>query len=473
MSESPEHFPTPADDASDDVFVSPQDDLPPGQLGASPLDTAARVRKPKRMRALLVLLAGALTIILVMVFASKRSVTPAPVAPGTVNPNGMVVAPVTTRPVNVDSLTMAKPTSSSASSSTLDPLEVVNAGRGDMPTPPMSGPQASGAPPGSPPVVYDPTGNSARPDPTGAPQGVAPGAASDPFGAVLPPATPPGSFQGRNGESVLPGAQDEAGAAEQRLRLKAQEHAAKEAALIEYRKTEEARLKANTLIAENSSLARPGASGVPSRFGAPSTAGSMGGAQAGAGLAGTGTATDILPGTRVEAMTVSEFIGDIEGGGQVEVRLTAPLRSRGHLILPAGTRGFGTASGGTPRPGQPARVTLTVSVFVTPQGDVIRNLSAKGLDPRTLAFSIPAKAMNRYPQRIVRGVLATSVDLALTNGQTQRPSAFEQPSLRDQALNDARRRLGALIGGPIGDENSQPATVTLPANTMIVLSFGN
>jgi type IV secretory pathway VirB10-like protein len=195
-----------------------------------------------------------------------------------------------------------------------------------------------------------------------------------------------------------------------------------------------------------------------------------------AGLEGGTPATtantyDLLPGTKISAVLMSDYRSNLSGG-RVEARLTQPLRSRtGAVILPAGTRAFGTASAENGRPGSPATVAIRFDIFVTPQNQVIRDLAGSAGDARTGAMSIAAMTDNHYVERVLRGATSTAVGLALTQN-TQRTSVFEQPSQRDMVIADARARAEAIISGPIGDEGSVGPSVRLERDTPFVIIFG-
>lgn len=195
------------------------------------------------------------------------------------------------------------------------------------------------------------------------------------------------------------------------------------------------------------------------------------------GTASTGgrdaaTGLEVTPGLKVQAITVSEFIAGQQGGGVVEARLTSALRDRGRLVLPAGTRAFGEARATNWSPGRDARVSITFHTFVTPNGQVLRNqLTAMAADPQTLAMSVRGSVDHNYLSKIARGGAATAIDLFLTQDAARR-SVFDAPSPRDQALADARERLGNVLGADIGDETTDRPVVTLPAQTPLMLVFG-
>jgi hypothetical protein len=186
-----------------------------------------------------------------------------------------------------------------------------------------------------------------------------------------------------------------------------------------------------------------------------------------------GTSADaVTPGLRVAAVTTSEFIADQEGSGTVEARLVAPLRDRGEVILPAGTRAFGRAQATNYQVGNDARVSIEFTTFVTPDGRVIRDqIKASAADPITLARSVAAKVDHQMAGRVLRGGAATMIDFALTANSQQR-SVFDAPTPRDEAITDARKRLSNMLGATVGDERSQRPRVFLPIETSVTLIFG-
>lgn len=183
----------------------------------------------------------------------------------------------------------------------------------------------------------------------------------------------------------------------------------------------------------------------------------------------------ILPGTRVSAITTTEFIADQDGSGAVEARLTTSLRSKdGRTILPAGTRAFGQARASENSAGG-ARVAITFSVFVTPQGRIYReNLSAKAADPETFAMSVKAKTDHRFIKRVVSGLAATAIDYAMTSSDDakNRRSIYEEKSPREEVEERTRERAGAMLTETIGADRGNISTVKLPHNTAVTLVFG-
>jgi hypothetical protein len=232
-------------------------------------------------------------------------------------------------------------------------------------------------------------------------------------------------------------------------------------------KAEEA-LRVPTLIASGQ-VEGGSANAGASRFGSSEVRAGSGEA---AGEAGS-NAYGILPGTRVSAVTTTEYISDAQGGGRIEARLTSPLRVDGRTVLPAGTRAFGSITGGDIAPGREARATVAFDVFLTPSGEVIRDLQGVAGDPQTLAMSVPVKVDRRTPERLVRAAAATAADLMISSfGSTQRASVFEQPSAKELAIKDARERATGVILGGMGDEESVQPAVRLPQGTALIIMFG-
>jgi hypothetical protein len=511
-------FPNPQrDETADDPFESPHDEFG-GAMGASPVDPVASARKPQRRTALMLVAGAVLVVILIMVLGAKgksKGATPPPSLAG--EQTKRAEAPVTSTPVNQVPPTATPERSAAPAGPIFDPNNLSRSAAPGVPAAPgaPNAPGSLNAPSAPPAGPGSPSSNGARSHASGAetlPTGASlPGRgrarSDDPMAIVESGAgvsragqTPnapalsdnPLPFPTDGAASVIGTTAPTGSQASQMLREEAanhqraalQEHAAKVAALREFKKAEEARLKGQaTKIEENTSLMAAGnGGGGASRFSAFEASAGSPGASGTSAIVAAGIATgqvsaavknDILPGTRVSAVTVSEFISDDQGAGQIEARLTQPLKTRSGVLLPAGTRAFGTASGGAPQVGRPARLTVTFDVFVTPKGDVIRGLPAKGVDPKTLSTTVAAQSDQRYPQRILRGAVSTALDLALTAKAQNRPNAFEQPSPRDRAIEDARARFGAIINGPVGNENSVHATVVLPADTEILLQFGS
>lgn len=188
----------------------------------------------------------------------------------------------------------------------------------------------------------------------------------------------------------------------------------------------------------------------------------------------TGVEYDIVPGAKARAVTTSQFISDLEGSGQIQARITKPLRNRNNeVVLPVGTQAYGDAraQGGTDA-GQQARVSVRFNTFVRPDGSVIRGLDGQAADPETLATSVEGNVDNRLMERVLRGGASIALDFALTSGQDDRRSAFEAPSPRDQAINDARQRVARIVEGNIGDEESREPAITLEQDTELVIIFG-
>lgn len=465
-----EMFPHPHEDESaEDPFTGPADSYSEQSLGASPMNPVAAARAPRRRLALFAI-AGSIALLAVFFLMSLRS-----------RGDGDLDAPIVTG--HIDTVARAQPASSasrqdileistsswpvtrSSGRSNADLLDPRQLGVDSLNRPPALG----GADPLAPeiPIAAPPT----TPEAPLYPGDLVTPPSQRQLGAVY---APPANAQ----QSQAPGAFDEE-ELERQARLDAMREAAERAraeaeAREAARKAEEERLRSRpTLVAEAANLLEQGAGSArpagSSRFGLDEEGSGM--TEEGVRAAGESNA-EITPGTRVMATLVSEFISDAQGGGRVEARLDEALRSRRGTLLPAGTRAYGTAQAAVPSPGRQARVELSFDVFVTPDGTVVRNVKGYAADPETLAFSIPGKVDHRYLERIARGTISTAVDLAITQGAEDRRSAFELPSPRDMAIDDARRRLGAIINGPIGDETSIPPAVKLESGTRFVMIFG-
>jgi hypothetical protein len=184
---------------------------------------------------------------------------------------------------------------------------------------------------------------------------------------------------------------------------------------------------------------------------------------------------DLLPGTRVAAILTSEFDSGMAGGSRVEARLTQPLRDRaGRIILPAGTRAYGSASGSPRNTSGKQGVEMSFTVFVTPQNVVIRDLAGQGGDPETGASMVPARMNARLVERTIRGAASTAVGLALTQNSRESRSVFEQPSLRDVVIMDTRLNVDGLLrtqGGAL-NESGSPVTLHVDRDSPFILLFG-
>lgn len=182
--------------------------------------------------------------------------------------------------------------------------------------------------------------------------------------------------------------------------------------------------------------------------------------------------TEIPPGTSVRAIMESKFVGDGNGDGSsmVKARLVQALVVNGKVLLPANTVAYGQASG-SGGVGTQAYVKMAFTTFVTPRHQVFRNLQAVAGDPKTFSGAVSGDVDQHLTGRITRGILATAVDIALS-ANSQRLSAFQQPSTRDVAILKAQDRFSGIIEGNVGDESSKKPTITLNAGTAINILFG-
>lgn len=188
----------------------------------------------------------------------------------------------------------------------------------------------------------------------------------------------------------------------------------------------------------------------------------------------TRQAGDVLPGSQARVTLETEFISDLEGGGQVIATLTTPLISDRREILPAGTQAFGQASvartGSTF--GRDPRVSLDFDRFVTPRNEVVDDLTGYAADPETMSLTIPAESDRRYGERLLRGLASTAVDVGLGSTARGRRSTFEGPSVWDQTIARTQNRAATMIEGDVGDEQTVDAAVTLSQGTSFYLVFG-
>lgn len=454
-------FPHPHEDESaEDPFTGPTDDIDEQSVGASPMNPLADARAPKKRLALFAIIAG-IALIIVFFLLSGGGDEPAAEAgpdsqptPDVVRDDGTARAQPREEPTAESIDEASRPTQRNRNS------QQVFINPDDFAQPEVDSPAQRPTQAGQQPARTRAPG-SAYPNPQNAPQNAYQGQ----------------SYSAPQGQGAAGPATDEEIERQARLereRRSAEQQRAEEQARLEEMAAEEERLRsAGTLIAENSGLDRSMSAGAAS----PAGSSRFGIAPAGrsaspAGGLAPSAQPEIVPGTKVQATLTSEFISDIEGGGQVEARLSQPLRSDGRTILPAGTRAFGIATATSPSAGRDARVAITFNTFVTPDGEVIRDVVGQAGDPETLAMSIEGDVDNRYLERVTRGVLSTAVDLALTSQADERRSTFEAPSPQDQAINDARRRAAAIINGPIGDEQSVDSAVRLEQGQQIVIIFG-
>lgn len=465
-----ELFPHPHDDeSSEDPFTGPADPYSDQALGASPVNPVAAATQPKRRLAVFAIAGSIALLFFVFLFSSRGSkdAFDQPIVTGQVDVPAQAAPPSEATEQDIEDL-RPSPTpvidrNQRRNADFLDPSQLGGA------LPPGGYPQPSVPQPPSPPASAQP-GTSLAPSSVQAPLWPDPGVGSQPPAQQghIPAGSPAAGVPGALTEDEL----------ERQARLDAAREAAERAraeaeARAEWIKAEEARLRSSrTRIAEASGNlgAAHGAAAPagPNRFGLDQEFAE----EVSASSTSVAERMGITPGTRVGATLLSEFISDAQGGGRVEARLNEPLRSLGQILLPAGTLAYGSARSSVPAPGRQARVQLSFDVFVTPSGQVLRNVTGHAADPETLAMSIPGKVDHRYAERIARGALSTAVDLALTHNLNDRRSVFEAPSVSDMAMDDARRRVHALINGPIGDETSIPPAVKLESGTTFILVFG-
>lgn len=488
-------FRNPARDASAEApYATPSDDIPDGPMGAEealPLTPGSSQRKKL---AIGLAAAGVLTLGLVLVVSFRKG--DAPVAKSNGSKDAMKAAIPHAGPsssaLSLDSAARAQAQTTGADGA----VDFAVPGASHEPTGTVSAPVPAPTK-GAQVTTFDPTKVAGR----------TPEAASNPYGGFpAPSAEPTATRPAANGDghgrfdAPVDSATTE-GREQRRAEQRAEREAARQAALqqqkerealVEQRKqalaaaiaAEEARMKAPTLLVagEGALLARSTGAGA-SRFGG-ATAGTPASAGSGnddptlprsarAGLDGRGSGDDrVLPGTRVEGLTVTEFRSDATDGG-IEIRLSAAVRDKDKkVLLPAGTRGFGSvsATGGTA--GQPARVTITVATWLKPNSEVVRGLSAVAGDPKTLSNSVPASVDQHYLDRGARLLASSAIGIVMTQNAQDRPSAFQAPSQRDLAMQDIRTKTQAIISDRVGNEQTDKPTVVLAPNTKIMLMFG-
>lgn len=462
-----EIFPHPHEDESvEDSFTGPIDDYVDQSVGGTPIDPIAAATGSRRRLAMFGILAGVAVFLLFFLFSRGDNDAATTSAPGSGRLDSIVVAaPATVSQPQEDPIT-TPPVSSSYSSPSSSDANFIDPGMFDTPqgtAPYSTSPTAPTIPGSQIPYPYSPTTASPYGPSYGSVPGVTPGATQVP-GAY--------SSEEIERQTMLDLQREE----EERRRAELE-------AALNAQRAEEERLRSQSMIVisnesviNNYNVVAPGTS----RFRDPgetalSTLPSLPTASATEAEPITSSnAFDalIVPGTRVHAVLVSEYISDMQSAGRIEARLTEPLRGRSGVILPAGTRAFGTASAGAINPGQAPRVEIQFDIYITPDGQTIRGLSGLAADPTTLAMSIPGKADHRTGQRIWRALLSTGVDLALTANAQDRRTAFEMPSPRDEAYNDIRRRAATIIGDPIGDESAFRPAVRLERGTRFMIIFG-
>lgn len=458
------------DETAEDPFITPDDDEFEEELGASPVNPVEAARAPQKRKAIF-LIGGALAAIALLFAITTRggddpadtaeTVTAAEQA-GSLDPVVRAEQPARQPAADTRQLIEQEPATPApeqrGTGEFIDPSDFA-AEREPSSFRPAQG-EGRTAQPSSSSAAQSGRGQTAQ---GGDRQTTEPAS----------PYMPPNRTEGQIGDSPgVPFSQDEL---ERQARLDAQREAealrqAEEERLAEYRTSEEERLRGSATLIAGGQIEVQSPAGQ-SRFGAvvqpPVT-----GTGAAGGEDRSVQSERIIPGTQIPAVLTSTYKSDL-GQGRVQARLNAPLRDRNNaVILPAGTRAFGTASATSPSPGEPPRVTMGFNVFVKPSGEVVRGVTAEAIDPETLASSVSGDVDRHLTERIIRGVAATAVDLALTSQADDRRTAFEQPSAEDLAIQDARQRAAALIEGDVGDENSLDATVTLEQGTTFVLMFG-
>lgn len=474
-----------SDEGADDPFLVPEDEEFEEEVGSPATNPIDAARNPNRRRAVYYVIAAVVFLAVILVFATR----------GGEDDNEVPVA----QTQQIDETAVAqRPTSDRTQAGQLLG-EGENTNQIDQPGNEYSDQQGSGAGFVNPEdfgmddsgglidqgTEYSPSGQQTGNGTGQTQQGVGEGSQQQGGNVgTTQGQNPYQPMQGGTGMNDLPQPYDQA-ELDRQARLDAQREAeelarAQEEARLEYLEQEEERLRsAGTLILSGNTGA--GAGGGPSRVaspagGDPSVEGqsdfvvSPGGAQQ---VPGSGSMNEaVLPGTEVPATLLTAYSSQV-GGGRVQARLRNPLRDRNNrVVLPAGTQAFGQAQASAPGPGSPARVEMQFSVFVTPSGDVVRDLQGVAMDPTTMAESIEGDVNNRYPERIARGILSSAVDWLITEQAQERRSTFQEDSPRDEAIRDIRQRAGALIEGPIGDEGSLGAVVELEQNTPFIMVFG-
>lgn len=483
-------------DAFDDAPMTPE--FSEGMGDGTGIDPVEDARRPKQRRGIFLAAISVAVLLVVMITIALRNRQPeTAVATGPKNDNlhsGEVVAvprkDTVAAPAVVDTVRVGADTSRKLIDTTQlvipAPVAPVATGAGvpAVPAPVPAPAPGAGTPgvPANPGVAIDPV--------TGQPIGGLAGAGVAGTGVAGTPGVESGPGAGGSPVLLTPAQQAQARAARRDSvrNVRLAEAAARQAREDSVIAAAEARLRRPTQIAlgggegggTNAATARAGQSRFGDEAGATGApaGGSTGageGASAGAGAAAAGGTVDgveVTPGTRVMAVTTTEYRSDL-GSQMLEARLTSPLVQQGRTLLPSGTRLYGSASITTPGlVGQASYVQVKFNTAVTPAGRVIRDLSATAGDPSTYNMAVRGSTNQHVAERVGRGLLATAVDLAVTAGSTQRLSVFQTPSPRDLAKLQIQQRALGVFQPLTGNERSIPASVTLRRGTPMVLFFG-
>lgn len=171
------------------------------------------------------------------------------------------------------------------------------------------------------------------------------------------------------------------------------------------------------------------------------------------------------------ATLLSEFNSGLSGR-QVIAQLTSPLRVRGRILLPAGTRAQGTASVSIGQRGRATQVSISFNRFILPDGRIADGFSAVAGDPRTLSEGLTNVGLNRhYPAQVAGVVAASAFELLVGSLSQNRPSSFQQPSVFDESVARVRDRGIGVFAGEFEEGRWEP-TVRIKKGTPMVLLFG-
>lgn len=491
------------------------DDLTQSLGDGGGLDPQMEAMKPAKRRAIFLTVAGVAILVLIVVIVVMRN-RPAELTPGQKTATGDTVVAVTdtsnlgSRPADGSLVAQDTSTSGGTGPALIDTsVFQTQASGATAPGTGLVGPD------GAPVVPGEPTGGLVAPTGTG---GLLTPAA--PPGSLDPGATPAGMTPGGGLLSGVGGGEQapsqdsikRAEAKEARLRadsLRAATKARQDSLRLAAYLARESKLRGGNMmlsIGEGGALDGVLVSGAraagSSRYDLPGLSATEGGGTAsGGGLAGTNPLSDVPPGTQVTAITVAPYEEVLIGGGAaggngqatlpLEMRLTSPLRRNGRIVLPAGTKAYGTVTmdqqaqqglggGGMVPYGLPVRVNVRVETFVTPSGEVYRGVPALAVNPATATAGFTPSVSRQPLQRVGRAMLQTGLDFVITANTARFQNGVSvggvpvvtTPSPRDIAILNTLNRSADLVRGLLGDETTDMMRLRLPVSTPVILVFG-
>ena len=191
--------------------------------------------------------------------------------------------------------------------------------------------------------------------------------------------------------------------------------------------------------------------------------------------AASGAPVQFVPGTRVQA-TIHTPTPSGTSGEPIEAVLDAPLRNRGRVVAPAGTRAIGRGSVFDDGTGH-SRLLITFTTFVLPDDRVLSMTGTSySIEDNRPGLNVP---INR---QLVRKGKSLGVATGLAYGVArvadkitgnQQQSAFMEPSVGQQVAGQALQDVYTQAKGELGVQSAPTGVVlAVPRDQRLLIVFG-